>query len=110
MGTSLLTDGPGLSARIRFIKDPPERGSRHRRNTSTPMPPIQWVKLLQISMQWGRASTSERMLAPVVVNPEMVSNNASIGWGMLLLKIKGRAPMRLSTIQLKATVTYPSRV
>ena len=50
------------------------------------MPPIQCVKLLQISMQWDRPSTSVKILAPVVVKPEITSNMASSDRGISLLK------------------------
>ena len=46
-------------------------------NTSTPMPPTQWVKLRQNSSPWLMDSTSVRMEAPVVVKPLTVSKNAS---------------------------------
>jgi len=46
-------------------------------NTRMPMPPNQWVKLRQKSIPLSSASTSVRMLAPVVVKPETVSNTAS---------------------------------
>ena len=45
LGTSLPTDGPGLSAFIRLILEPPVRGITASRNTRTPIPPIQWVNL-----------------------------------------------------------------
>ena len=82
----------------------------HRIKTRTPIPPIQWVKLLQMSMQRGRTSTSLSMLAPVVVKPETVSKRASMGLGIVLLMTKGMLPIRLKVIQLKATVTKPSRL
>ena len=74
------------------------------------MPPIQCVKLLQNKIQRGRASTSLKMLAPVVVNPETVSNRASTGFVMDPLNRKGREPITLSTIQLRETETNPSFV
>ena len=77
-GTSLPTDGPGLSARMSCMWEPPVMGSTASRNTSTPMPPIQWVRLRQNRLAKLRASTSGRMLAPVVVKPEMISNRASV--------------------------------
>ena len=46
------------------------------------MPPIQWEKLRQKSMHRGRSSTLVRMLAPVVVKPEIVSKRASVKEGM----------------------------
>ena len=45
--------------------------------TMTPMPPTQWVKLLQKRLAWLSASTSDRILDPVVVKPDTVSNTAS---------------------------------
>ena len=47
-------------------------------NTSTPMPPTQWVKLRQNRPPRLRGSTAVRMEAPVVVKPETVSKKASI--------------------------------
>ena len=41
------------------------------------MPPTQWVKLRQNKIPRLRDSTSGRMVAPVVVKPETVSNSAS---------------------------------
>ena len=47
-------------------------------NTSTPMPPTQWVKLRQNKAPRLKGSTAIRMDAPVVVKPETVSKKASI--------------------------------
>ena len=50
LGTSLPTLGPGLSARSRCMVKPLPRsplGTMASRNTSTPMPPTQWLKLRQ---------------------------------------------------------------
>ena len=44
------------------------------------------------------------MLEPVVVNPETVSNRASIKDGIAPDIIKGKAPKRERTIQLRATI------
>ena len=46
--------------------------------TRTPMPPTQWVKSRQNMQPRLMSSTFSRMLAPVVVKPETVSNRASI--------------------------------
>ena len=79
-GTILLTDGPGLSAIIRCIFFAPLKGKSAIINTKTPIPPTQWVKLRHIKMDLGRLSifAESMILEPVVVNPETVSNNASI--------------------------------
>ena len=77
LGTSLSFSGPGTSARIRYMEFFLSRVVSTMTNTSTPIPPIQWVKLLQNSIPCGRASTSVRMEDPVVVKPDTVSKNAS---------------------------------
>ena len=46
-------------------------------NTRMPMPPIQCEKLRQNSMHLSSSSTAGRMLEPVVVKPEIISNTAS---------------------------------
>ena len=43
-----------------------------------PIPPIQCVMLRQKSMEWGSESMFVNMLAPVVVNPDMVSKKAFV--------------------------------
>lgn len=107
-GTSLPTDGPGLSARIKLMLEPPLIGTIASRKTSTPMPPIQCVKLRHSSAQCDRASTSSKMLAPVVVKPEIVSNSALVNEGISLLNTNGRQPNTLRNIQLSAVATQPS--
>ena len=73
------------------------------------MPPTQWVTLRHSSEACDSASTSLKMVAPVVVKPEIVSNSASTTNGISPLSIKGSAPVSASTIQHSATVTKPSR-
>ena len=46
-------------------------------STKTPIPPTQWVKLRQKSMPLGKISTLVKMVEPVVVKPEILSNTAS---------------------------------
>ena len=85
LGTSFPTLGPGLSARRRCMVNPcllSAVEATAKRNTSTPIPPTQWVKLRQYKMLLDRLSTSGRMDAPVVVKPDTVSNNASIKRGI----------------------------
>ena len=87
----------------------PDSGTMASMNTSTPMPPSQWVKLRQNSRHFGRSSTARRMLAPVVVKPDIVSNTASRYDGIAPEAVKGTAPMSEMRIQLSATITKPSR-
>ena len=77
LGTSLLEDGPGDSARRRCMLRFPPSGTIIMPNTSIPMPPTQCVKLRHKSMDLSRASTSVSMLEPVVVQPETISKTAS---------------------------------
>ena len=72
------------------------------------MPPIQWVKLRQKSMEWDMASTSFRMEAPVVVKPETVSKKASTKLGISPLRMKGRAPRTDTLSQARAVIKKPS--
>ena len=105
-----VTDGPGLSARIRLIFLPPIKGMTAMIKTRTPIPPIQCVKLLQNSTQRGTTSTSVRILEPVVVNPDTDSNSAFTIFGIDPLSTNGIAPTILSTIQPRATLVKPSLV
>ena len=77
-------------------------------NTSTPMPPIQWVKQRQKFMPMGRASISVRIVEPVVVKPETTSKKASWYFGMQPEITKGRAPKADQSSQASATTTKPS--
>ena len=110
LGTSLSTCGPGLSAFIRLTWEPPVSGSSESRNTRTPMPPIQWVKLRQNRIPLGSPSTAGRMLAPVVVKPETVSNRASTGFGMQPVSTKGTAPITEMNTQHSEVAAKPSRM
>ena len=49
LGTSLETTGPGLSAFISFIWEPPVKCMIADMKTRIPMPPIQCMKLRHIS-------------------------------------------------------------
>ena len=91
-GTSLFTFGPGLSARSRCMVYPlplSPFGESARRNTSTPMPPSQWLKLRQYIIPGESASTSPKIEEPVVVNPDTISNRASTKFGISLEKTNG---------------------
>src|SRR5699024_3143972 len=98
LGTSLPTDGPGLSAFIRYMVLPPARGRIAMTKTRIPIPPIQCVKLLQKIRHLGSVSTSGRILDPVVVNPDTTSNKASIYDGIAPASTNGKAPNILSAI------------
>ena len=75
-GTSLPAMGPGTSARTRCMELSFFMGIIMSTNTSTSMPPIQWVKLRQKRTPWGSNSGLASTDAPVVVKPETISKNA----------------------------------
>ena len=73
------------------------------------MPPIQCVKLRQKISDFGSASTSLKIDAPVVVKPETVSKSASSKFGIAPVRKKGNEPKKLKTIQARPTEIRPSR-
>ena len=73
LGCSLLFIGPVASAENTFTEPPTSDGSRAMVKNTMPNPPIHCVSERQNMMPCGRASTSSMMVAPVVVNPDMVS-------------------------------------
>ena len=102
--------GPGLSAFKRCIVLPLNDGIKAKINIRNPIPPTQWVKLLQNNIPLGKLWTSVNIDAPVVVNPDEVSKNASIIDGIVPLNIKGNAPKKEIAIHANPTVTKPSFV
>ena len=84
---------------------PPEwfsRGTTASVNRMIPMPPIHCIKALHRWIPWPIPSTLGRMDAPVVVNPDTASKNASdIPMGREH-SMKGSSPNSDSTIQTEA--------
>ena len=66
------------------------------------------MKLRQNNTHFESDSTSERIVAPVVVYPDIDSNKALKISGISPLIIKGSAPDILSAIHPSATVIKPS--
>jgi len=77
-------------------------------NTTIPSPPIQCVKLRQNKTEYGRDSTSENIEAPVVVNPDAVSKNASTNESIDPLSRNGNVPMHDRTSHESETARNPS--
>jgi hypothetical protein len=77
LGIILKVTGPGTSARKIRLAPTPNCESRATKKTMIPIPPSQCVRLLQKRIPLGSPSTFEKILAPVVVNPETVSKKAS---------------------------------
>jgi len=66
------------------------------------------VKLRQKRRERVRTETSFRIVAPVVVNPELISKKASMTLGICPEKTKGRPPKKDHRIQQRATIKTPS--
>jgi hypothetical protein len=73
-------------------------------NAIMPIPPIQCVSALQNKILFGKDSISFKMDEPVVVKPDMVSNNASVKFEIELLKRYGKIPNNEINIHDKVTI------
>ena len=80
----------------------PKKGSRAAVRISTPIPPSQWVKDRQNSSPMGSPSMAVRMVAPVVVKPEMVSKKQfSINFSVYFLALTGKVRQALKSDELR---------
>ena len=75
LGCNLSVLGPGDSALNNCIPPIPSKGRIAIANTIIPIPPNQCVMLRQNNIPSGNISTSFIIVAPVAVNPEVVSKN-----------------------------------
>jgi hypothetical protein len=73
-----------------------------------PIPPNQWVKLRQNIKPWGSPSILVRIVAPVVVKPDIVSKNASVKLGISPESKNGRQPNREKKTHPNVTIANPS--
>ena len=80
--TTLPKTGPGTSAFMTSKWPFLALSMIAKAKTSTPIPPIKWVKLRQKRREWERTDTSFKIVAPVVVKPELTSKKASIRFGI----------------------------
>ena len=85
-----------------------EDGMMRRRNTTTPKPPMKCVALLQKRRLFGRASTSSRIVAPVVVNPETLSNQAFTTVKGPPQRTYGSIPNMNESTHERTMIVYPS--
>jgi len=74
-----------------------------------PIPPNQWEKLRQKSIDRGRDSTSENIEEPVVVKPLADSNKASAKLVVAPESTNGTAPARHAIVHVITTIRIPSR-
>ena len=77
-GWSLVLMGPVASAAKTLTLPPTSEGKRAIVKNTIPRPPSHCVNERQNKMPCGRTSTLSIMVAPVVVNPDIVSKKASV--------------------------------
>ena len=104
-GCSLERIGPTDSAEKRLISFNPKIGNTATVKNTIPKPPTQWVIIRQKSIDFGSASISCSMVAPVVEKPDIVSKKASVKFGMLAVSIYGSVPKSEKTTQQRITTT-----
>src|SRR5690606_19748726 len=110
LGCNLSPLGPGASAAKSCMPPMPNKGKMAIASTIIPIPPIQFVVLRQNKIPWDNASTSFKIVDPVVVYPDMVSKKAFVKLGMLSVNIYGKVPDNDIIIQPNVTTIYPSRL
>ncbi len=74
-----------------------------------PTPPIQFIRLRHMRIAWGSFSTSSMSVAPLPVNPLMLSNSASTGLEKVPFTSSGTAPARAAAAHVTVTEKKPSR-
>jgi hypothetical protein len=77
-------------------------------NKTIPIPPIHWIKLRQNKRDFGMASISVKIEAPVVVSPETDSKKADEKSGIADENQKGNALKKETPIQPRVTIAIPS--
>ena len=93
----------------------PNEGTTARTSKMMPKPPSHCERLRHSSSEGGKASTSARIVAPVVVSPEKDSKTASVNemekWisntdppYLTPASRNGRAPKRHMTTHIRVTV------
>ena len=85
-----------------------ELGIIRRRKTTTPKPPMKCVEERQNSRLRGSASTSSRMVAPVVVKPDTLSNHAFANVNGPPQRAYGSMPNRKESSHDRKMIMYPS--
>src|SRR5699024_3024 len=106
--TSLPNVGPVISAFMICTEEDSAFGKIAKANTKTPIPPTKWLKLRQNNIECDSTSTSNKILAPVVVKPLAISKKASTKDGICLLITNGKALKNEIAIQDSETIVKPS--
>ena len=108
VGVSLDFEGPTASAPTSALPFTPNIGSTATKRMTTPMPPSQFVRLLQKRMDISSDSISERMVEPAVVKPDMISKKHSAYESIAPERYIGRAPNAVMTIHVSVTTSTAS--
>ena len=101
LGCNFPILSPVDSAENNFWSPLPIVGKMATVKNTIPIPPIQCVMLRQKRMEWGSASMFVKILAPVVVNPDIVSKNAWATLDVLPPIRKGSIPMMEKMIHVE---------
>jgi len=105
---SLVITCPGLDSALKSRSPPYHEGEKMIARVKNPIPPSKWVWLCQNNKPWGTASMSFRIVAPVVVYPDIISKNASVNDGIVQCIIKGIAEEAETTIHPVRAIKKPS--
>ena len=81
----------------------PRVGSTAMVKKMIPIPPSQCISDRQKRMEWGRSSMVGKAVAPVVVNPDIVSKKATLRRSVQWLVRKGTMPKREKMNQVEPT-------
>jgi len=111
-GVSFSISSPGDSDSTSCAPPAPSSGRMATISTTMPIPPSHWVSCRHISIEreWVSNEMSPRTVAPVVVNPLMLSNSAFVGWATVPSPARryGSVPSSGTTIQARPTKRNPS--
>ena len=75
-----------------------------------PIPPMKWVSLRHINNPWSRDSMSWRMVAPLVVYPDIISKKASVKDGIAPESRNGKVDTPQMMLQPNTVTTTASRI
>ena len=95
---------PENSVAVNWIFIDLKNGKAESEMNIIPIPPSHCVRLLQNRIPCGNDSILVRIVAPVVVKPDMDSKNASPKFFIEPLIINGRVPKRLKMRQIPVTI------
>ena len=107
---SLVMAWPGLDSARKMRSPPMPCGRKITVSVRNPMPPIRCVVERHRISPWGSTSMSRRMVAPVVVYPDIISKKASANEGMEPCSMKGSPDTAETSTQPKTAMKKASRM